>query len=167
MFTKAQLVDSIRQEIRVIRHLAKKVPEGRLDWRPTPVQRSVVELLRYLSVCALVPAVWIRDGKWDAAEALEARAEKLDPKEFDAAMEREEKELVAIVEGFSDVEMAERPTAMPWGTPCRTGEGLVNMCLKCLVAYRMQLFLYAKGAGNHDIGPADCWVGVDAPKKKA
>ncbi len=166
MFTRVQLVDSIRHEVKVIRHLARKVPEGKLDWRPTPVQRSVVELLRYLSVCALVPALWIRDGNWEAAEKLEEREKGLDPKDFDAAMERQERELVAIVEGFSDAEMAERPTAMPWGAPCRTGEGLVNMCLKCLVAYRMQLFLYAKGAGNHGIGPANCWAGVDPPKGK-
>jgi hypothetical protein len=34
--------------------------------------------------------------------------------------------------------------------------------LKTLVAYRMQLFLYAKQAGNADIGPADCWAGVSS-----
>jgi hypothetical protein len=29
----------------------------------------------------------------------------------------------------------------------------------------MQLFLYAKESGNADIGPANCWVGVDGPKE--
>lgn len=161
MFTREQFAASVRDEIRIIRHLARKVPEGRLDWKPTPVQRSVRELLQYLSVCALVPALFIRDGNWTAAEALEAREKGLDPEDFDAAMERQERELLGIHSEFSDAELIERPTQMPWGAPCRTGEGFVNMSLKCLVAYRMQLFLYAKGAGTHDIGPADCWVGVD------
>jgi hypothetical protein len=167
MLGRKQCIESMRHEIRIIRHLATKVPPGQLDWRPAPVQRSLRELLQYLTTCALIPAVFIRDGRWDAAEKLEEEAGKLDPKDFDAAMEREEKALVAIVEGFSDAAMEERPTAMPWGTPCMTGEGFVNMCLKTLVAYRMQLFLYAKQSGNHDLGPANCWVGVDAPKKPA
>ena len=167
MFTRDQVVASIRSEIQIIRHLATKVPPGKLEWRPTPVQRSVGELLRYMSICALVPAYFIRDGNWEKAEALEPREKGLDPADFDAAMERQEKELIEILGKFSDAAMIERPTKTPWGAPCMTGEGFVNMCLKCLVAYRMQLFLYAKAAGNHDLGPANCWIGVDAPKKPA
>ena len=167
MFSRAMLLASIRSEVKIIRHLATKVPPGKLEWRPTPVQRSVKELLRYLSICALVPALYVRDGTWDAAASLKPRETDLDPKDFDAAMERQERELLAIVGSFSDAQMMERPTAMPWGTTCMTGQGFVDMCLKCLVAYRMQLFLYAKGAGNHDIGPSNCWIGVDAPKKPA
>ena len=33
----------------------------------------------------------------------------------------------------------------------------------CLVAYRMQLFLQAKAAGNASIGTANCWGGMDRP----
>jgi hypothetical protein len=29
------------------------------------------------------------------------------------------------------------------------------------MAYRMQLFLYAKAAGNHAIQTPNCWAGVD------
>lgn len=164
MYTRSQCADSIRHEIRIIRHLARQVPEGTLDWRPTPGQRSTLELLRYLTTCALVPASMVRDGNWDAAEGLEMEAEAVESGGFDAAMARQEERLLAILDGFSDEELATRPTTMPWGTPCVTGEGLVNMCLKTLVAYRMQLFLYAKQAGNADLGPADCWVGVSRPK---
>jgi hypothetical protein len=38
------------------------------------------------------------------------------------------------------------------------------MSLKTLVAYRMQLFLYLKSCGVSEIGPANCWAGVDAPR---
>ncbi len=58
----------------------------------------------------------------------------------------------------------ERDASCPWGTPVKLGEALVRTVLYTYVAYRMQLFLYAKESGNADIGPANCWVGVDAPR---
>jgi hypothetical protein len=30
----------------------------------------------------------------------------------------------------------------------------------------MQLFLYAKGAGNAALSTLDCWYGIDAPVKR-
>lgn len=53
--------------------------------------------------------------------------------------------------------------ALPWGEPVKAGAALINMPLKCLVAYRMQLFLYAKLVGLTELGSANCWVGVDMP----
>jgi hypothetical protein len=165
VYTRDHLAASIRHEVRIIRHLAGKVPAGTLDWRPTPGQRSTRELLRYLSVATLPPAAFVRTGSWEGAERFEEEAGGLDvEKDFDAAMVRQEEELLRILGSFSDEELLGRGTAMPWGAPCMTGQGLVDMCLKCLVAYRMQLFLYAKMSGNADLGPANCWVGVDAPK---
>jgi hypothetical protein len=41
---------------------------------------------------------------------------------------------------------------------------LMDMALKCFVAYRMQFFLYLKSCGVTEMGPANCWVGVDQPK---
>ena len=117
-----------------------------------------------MSTMALVPATYVRDGTWDEAERLEKASAGLDPRDFDAAMARQEEALLAIIAGFSDEDLLRGRTEMPWGAPCAKGEGLVNMALKVLVAYRMQLFLYAKQAGNHDLGPADCWVGVSRPK---
>ena len=42
----------------------------------------------------------------------------------------------------------------------------MDMTLKCFVAYRMQFFLYVKACGVSDIGPANCWAGVDMPQQK-
>ena len=41
------------------------------------------------------------------------------------------------------------------------GRALMDMPFRCLSGYRMQLFLYAKAAGNHDLNTANCWAGVD------
>jgi hypothetical protein len=38
--------------------------------------------------------------------------------------------------------------------------------MKWAVAYKMQLFLYIKANGNHDINTSNLWRGVDpAPKQ--
>src|SRR5205814_980033 len=55
MMTKEEFLDSCAHETRVIRHLAGKILPGGLDWKPTPVQRTTLELLRYLTSCAIVP----------------------------------------------------------------------------------------------------------------
>jgi hypothetical protein len=161
MLTQEGFLESCRHETRVIQHLATKVPAGALDWRPTPAQRSVLDLLRYLTYCAILPAKAMVAGNWDDAEALEAQGAKETPATFSAAMDRQMTDLTSLLSGFSEAELASRDAAMPWGTPCKLGPGLVDVALKTLVAYRMQLFLYAKGAGNSAIGPANCWAGRD------
>jgi hypothetical protein len=67
------------------------------------------------------------------------------------------------LEPVSEEDLWNADRAMPWGTPVKMGQGLVDMVVKCLAAYRMQLFLYAKAAGAHQLGPANCWMGVDPP----
>ena len=47
----------------------------------------------------------------------------------------------------------------------RVAAGLMDMGLKTFVAYRMQFFLYIKSCGVADIGPANCWAGVDMPNQ--
>ncbi len=163
MIDTKHFLDSCMHEIRVIKHLATKVPPGGLSYRPTPKQRSTLELLRYLTTCAIVPGRALVAGNWDEAEALEKASESVTAETFAEAMDAQGQALAALMAGLTSQDLAARDTAMPWGTPCKLGEGLVNTVLKTLVAYRMQLFLYAKAAGNGDLGPANCWVGVDRP----
>jgi hypothetical protein len=161
MLTKEQFLASCAHETRVIRHLATKVPPGGLDYRPTPQQRSTLELLRYLTSCAIVPARAMVTGSWDEAEAREQASQAVTPEEFDAEMERQQEELEALVRPIPDADFLERRAVLPWGAPAGLGEALLVTVMKTLVAYRMQLFLYAKAAGAHELGPSNCWVGVD------
>jgi hypothetical protein len=159
--TKRQFLDSCLHEIGVIKHLAGKVPEAALDWRPTPGQRSTRELLQYLTTCAIVPAQALVTGSWAHAEAMEAASAKVDPDIFAQAMDVQARALEELMDRVSDEDLAERDAYMPWGARCRLGEGIVNTALKTLVAYRMQLFLYAKESCAPRLGPSNCWIGVD------
>lgn len=165
MLTKEQLLDSMRQEVKIVKHLATKVLPGTWDWRPTPAQRSTLELIRYMTHCGTIGAIHAVTDKWDHAEATEKASESVTPENFAAAMDRQMAELEALIRPLTDDDLR-RATTMPWGSPTTVGLGLVDMGLKPLVAYRMQLFLYAKQSGNASIGPAECWVGV-TPQKQA
>ncbi len=50
VLTKAELISSLQNEIRILVHLCGKVQPEMVDYRPTPKQRSTVELLRYLTI---------------------------------------------------------------------------------------------------------------------
>jgi hypothetical protein len=49
IITKSELLASLQKEVRILLHLASKIDRSQLDYRPTPKQRSTLELLQYLS----------------------------------------------------------------------------------------------------------------------
>ncbi len=155
------LLDSMTREIEVIKHLATKIPEGGLDYRPTPAQRSTLELLRYLTYCAIhgvhgLISGWTQDP---AILKLETRAETLDLAGFAAAMDDQAHALREAVSKVSDKDLAENRLELPWGGSEFLGRVLLMFGPQCLAAYRMQLFLYLKAAGNHELNTQDCWFG--------
>ena len=121
----------------------------------------MLELIRYLPVCALNAAQYIVTGNWDHVPKLKEEADKIGLDTFPAAMERQVAEINNRFSEFDKAELSKKETAMPWGKSIKAGVGLVNMCLAPLVAYRMQLFLYAKAAGLSELNSANCWIGVD------
>ena len=160
MLTRDQFLESCAHETGVIQHLAPRLPDGSLDYRPTEPQRSTLELMRYMTVMALPPMAYLQDGNWDRAPSFGEGIEEVTPENFAAAMDSQLEQVRAMCpdDGF------DQPTAMPWGSPCTVGEFLVNAVIKALACYRMQFFLYCKAAGASDIGPAQCWAGIDPPQ---
>ncbi|MBA2479598.1 MAG: hypothetical protein H0V44_02970 [Planctomycetes bacterium] len=163
MVTKAQLLDSMRHETHVIKHLVGKIHADKLEYRPSPAQRSTIELLRYLTTCASVSATFALTGTWEHAAAADKRASHLRLEDIPKAMDDQLAAIDRQFAGIDDAELGTRPSKMPWGAPGTLGEVLMNQVLKLMVAYRMQLFLYAKACGA-EIGTANCWGGMDAKK---
>ncbi len=161
MLDKNDLLDSILRECKVCAHLFTKIPEGGLEYRPTPGQRNTLELLRYLSFCGVAATRTMVTGTWDEYKALEARASEMGPDEFPAAMERQQSELKAAFAEISDDDFANKEATLPWGNTVTLGQALLDLSLLWMCAYRMQLFLYCKAAGNDEINTANCWMGVD------
>ncbi len=167
MLTKDQLLASMRHETKIIKHIGAKITPDLLEWRPTPGQRSVEELLKYLTVSAEVPCVNLFTNNWDHAEATSARAESVTLDTFGDAMDAQMSRLDELIREVDVASALETDATLPWGAPIKQGQGFIDMPLKALVAYRMQLFLYAKQAGVEGLTTANCWVGIDMPAPPA
>ena len=163
VLTKSELIGSLKSEVRILLHLASKIDRTMLDYRPTPKQRSTIELLKYLSVMgpALVQAA--RAGTFDPA--VWTAAEK-------AAEARNFDETVAAIAGHADTyatllgEMSDadfRVEIEMFGNKTTRGAFIVNLVLCGCAAYRTQIFLYLKACGREELSTMNLWAGTDAP----
>ncbi len=164
MLTKDDLLAAMLRECDICVHLHGKLPADGLAFRFTPPQRSTLELLRYLSIVGLGATRGLVEGSWDAYHALEQEAEGLASSDFPAAMERQKAGLTEYFGGLTDDDLASRTADLPWQPGTKLGSALLLLPYGSLVAYRMQLFLHAKAAGNADIDTANCWAGIDMPE---
>lgn len=166
MLTKDEVLASILKECDIAAHLATKIPADGLDFRPTEGQRSNAEVLHYLSFCAIGGALFCIEGKWDSYGAWEAKQADITPAN---AAEKFAAQKAALTEAFgqlTDADMA-RSITHPMGFDMPLNQALLELPLKWMVGYRMQLFLGAKAAGNDEIWTPDCWHGVSRERPEA
>lgn len=161
MIRREELLEAIIEECTIIKHLYTKLPPASLDYRPSPQQRSTLELLQYLSTAAIASLQVIVQDDWRAYDAYDRRSERMRAEEFPAAMDGQIEEIVAVFASLSDRDLHERTAPVPGGRRLRLGAAILNMTMRWLTAYRMQLFLYAKAAGATAIGTQACWTGTD------
>jgi len=67
VLTKEELIASLQNEVRILVHLAGKVDKSKVDYRPTPKQRSTLELLQYMSMMGPTLVAVIKTGNFDRA----------------------------------------------------------------------------------------------------
>ena len=74
--TKAELIGSLQNEVRILLHLCTKIDRAQLDYRPTPKQRSTLELLHYLSFMGPTMVKAAKDGgAWRMTSRLAATSD--------------------------------------------------------------------------------------------
>jgi hypothetical protein len=163
VLTKPELIASLQNEVRILLHLASKLDRSQLDYRPTPKQRSPIELLRYLTLMGPFLVQCALTGKFDqdswmpAIEAANARG--LDETVAEIA---KHKDLYAtLLANVSDAELREEIDM--FGSKTTRGAFIVNLVLCGCAAYRTQLFLYLKSCGHEELGTMNLWQGMDAP----
>jgi hypothetical protein len=162
VLTKQQLIDCLQKEVRILVHLCGKVQPEMLDYRPTPKQRSTIELLRYLTIMGpvLVPSVQqgsFLEQEWGAAQA---KAEAMD---FDAIVQSIQSQsdfYAQAIAGFSDTEL--QGEIELFGSKATRGAMLVDMVVCGHAAYRTQLFCYLKACGRDELNTMNLWAGIDA-----
>jgi hypothetical protein len=163
VLTTGELIASLQNEVRILLHLAGKIDRAMLDYRPTPKQRSTIELLQYLSMMGPELVKAAKAGAFDPA-AWTAAEQAATARDFDqtlAAIAAQAEAYTALLADVSDADM--RAEIGPFGDPSTRGVFLVNYVLCGCAAYRTQLFLYLKACGREELGTMNLWAGADEP----
>jgi len=165
VLTKEELRSALDSEIRILLHLISKADAAMLDYRPTPNQRSLLELLQYL---AIMPAIHTRAilasafdmDAWRAAWTTgEAAAKAMSLADVTEAIGRQPAMLAEAIGASTDGDL--RAEIEMFGHKASRGSRLVHMVLCHYAAYRMQVFLYLKSCGREELNTFTLWVGID------
>jgi hypothetical protein len=164
MITKQQYIDSIAFELTVIRHLATKVDAAHFEFRPTPKQRSMHELMQYMSTIFGAGMDMIATGDQSKYAVWSEKTPAVTVENFDSLIALEDAHIREVLGSMSDAMLEESITL--YGTARSRAEHLINGPLKWAAAYKMQLFMYLKMTGNEHLNTMNLWVGID-PKIEA
>jgi hypothetical protein len=149
------------RECDIAKHLFTKLPDGALDYRPTPGQRSTLELLRYLTICGIAGIRAMVEKNMRVVTDYEARMADMAAGDFPAAMDRQKGLITEYFASVDERTLETEQAKLPGAGAMPLGAALMNGPLKWLTAYRMQLFLYAKASGARELGTANAWAGID------
>ena len=163
VLTKDELIATLQKEVRILLHLSTKVDRAQLDYRPTPKQRSTLELLHYLSYMGPTIVKAVRDGGfnpevWGAAQQAAASRDFDQTVDVIAGMAET---FAEVVGGMDDEEF--RADVEMFGRKSSKGAAIVNIVLCGYAAYRTQLFLYLKVCGREELNTMNLWAGMDPP----
>lgn len=164
VLNKPELIALLQKEVRLLLHLTTKIDPDMLDYRPTPKQRSTLELLRYLTTSGPVLISYAKGQPMDA-DAIAEVTRAANARDFD--------ETLAALAGLSDVyaELLEDLSdddfrgEIMWvdGSQISRGQFLVNYVFGQAAQYRLQLFLYLKACGREELNTMNLWIGADVP----
>jgi len=164
--TKQQILDSVQEEHKILKHLFSKIKPADFAFSPGEKMRTTEELLRYISYCAVSSIYWYdvilsNKDKENAFKQYTDRAEAMNIQQFPQALDQQYNEIEQILKNYSNEDLQQKRVGRIAGTECPLEEAIVNSTLRFLTAYRMQLFLYIKQAGQSDLNTYNCWGGKD------
>ncbi len=161
MISKEAFIGSVLHEFAIIRHLAEKLREEDLQYRPNEKQRSILETLQYISIIIGVTIESVVSGDKTLFTKESERVKDLKLEDFAAAMDAQADKVKNLVMSMSDEQLNEEVDF--WVKQTRALHCM--MALKFAVAYKMQLFLFMKAAGHTELSTMNAWAGADAPVK--
>ena len=163
MITKEQYTDALIGEINIMKHLAEKIKPEQLTHKPTEPQRSLLELMHYLTYIFIAGTDSAVNGDADARKKYtDTPMPTLE--NFNELLDKEVSEVKSLITPMTDDNLKQE-VAM-WGRTQSKALHLLGL-LKMASAYKMQLFLYMKQSGTPNIGTMNLWAGMDQPPKVA
>jgi hypothetical protein len=134
-----------------------------LDYRPTPKQRTPMELLRYLTLMGPMLVKFTKAGAFDPA-AWSAEEKIASTRDFDEtlkAIAAHSDLYESLIADMSDADF--RTEIEMFGNKTTKGAFIVNLVLGGCAAYRTQLFMNLKACGREELSTMNLWAGMDAP----
>lgn len=162
MYIKQDLIASIENEFRIIKHLAEKIPTETEGYKPTEGQRTTHELLQYLATIFANATHVISEGSTDAYKTSPLKGDDVTIANFASKMDEQLALWKGMMEALDEEKLATVINIYGMGEKTR-GVYLVENLLKWAAAYKMQLFLYIKSSGNTALGTSNLWGGIDMP----
>jgi len=163
VLTKAELIALLQKEVRLLLHLTTKIDQDSLDYRPSPKQRSTLELLRYLTTMGPALIHYAKGQPMDAEAIAEATA-AASKRNFDETVDALAAQSNLYAELLADMTEEDLRGEIMWVDGSRISRGLflVNYVFGQAAQYRLQLFLYLKACGREELNTMNLWVGMDA-----
>ena len=161
VLTKAELIGLLQNEVRILQHLVTKVEPTMLDYRPTPGQRSSLELLKYLTVMGPVLVKSALNGSFDVAEweRRDKAASEMNFAQVTAAIAAQSDEYRRLLDPVPDESF--RDQVDMFGQKYTVGSFIVSVVFGGCAAYRTQLFCYLKACGRAELSTMNLWAGMD------
>ncbi len=130
------------------------------EYKPSPAQRSTLELMQYISAVGSGIMKSILDGDTKSWAVYDEFRKSVNVENFSEKMDEELADMKENFAKFSDSDFAKE--ADFYGK-APVAEHMINI-LRNFSAYRMQLFLYIKACGV-SVNTMNLWGGMDSPKK--
>lgn len=163
VLTKNELVACLQNEVRILMHLIGKIDRSAIDYRPTPKQRSTLDLLRYLSIMG--PTLLRMANNQADFATWQAESEAANARNFDqtvAKIAEQKQTYETLLAGMSDETLRSEIDNFD-GAKTSRGVFILKYVVQGHAAYRTQLFLYLKSCGCEELNTRNLWGGVDAP----
>jgi hypothetical protein len=162
MISKEQYVSVMKKEFDIIKHLGEKVTEEQWSWKPTEGQRTMGELMHYLTYIFLMGGDSVASGDGEAYKKyISTEAPTLS--NFSQMMDAEWEKFLGFVNSISEEDM--QTEVMMWGRNQSKAMHLLGL-LSIAAAYKTQLFLYMKQTGMEHLNTMNLWAGMDTPPKE-
>jgi hypothetical protein len=165
ILTKDDLLAALDNETNLWLHLISKAAPEQQNYRPSPEQRSTLELLRYMSILGPHNLKGVLAETRDLQQWVD-RFRKADEVAqtytWDQAVAEIAKQPQFYRENLSDYpDHKLREEIEMFGDKMSRGLWLTYLTLCHYAAYRMQLFLYLKASGRPELNTMNLWAGKD------
>jgi len=158
---KQHLLNNIEKEINICRRLYTKIPPAKMDFRPKEGLRSILELLRYLTIVGSVMLTyWLKkdDTEFYTFFDIIDKASRTMPHErFLAAMDEQIATIRDLFNQISEDDLMNKEVVYPSGGKAPLGEAIIDNTIKFLTGYKLQLFLFIKLCDDQKLTTDDAW----------